>query len=141
LGEALFAGQDQKLSVGGEDFADRILKLAAGVDSPLHLLDPLVRNVLGAFLAVDHEGQRPDGVAGVFGLGAVTGGFPATEVALRKRTGEQIVGDWEGAEELGLALAEVSGLRAAGLGVGAVHLMVSIPLDIQKASEMFGMRK
>jgi hypothetical protein len=80
-------------------------------------------------------------MAAVMGLRTVATRLAAAQVALRERTGQQIVGDREATEKFGFALPEAGGLRAAGLGVRAVDLMVNIPSEQQKSREMFGMRK
>jgi hypothetical protein len=73
-------------------------------------------------------------MARVFGTGAMAGGFAAAQEAEGERAGQQIVGDAEAAEEFELALAEAGGLRTFR---GTVHLMVTIPLEIQKRKRLF----
>jgi hypothetical protein len=47
----LLAGQDEKLGVGGQDLADGVLKLAAGLDLALDIFDPILGDVLGVLLS------------------------------------------------------------------------------------------
>jgi hypothetical protein len=55
----LLAGRGQELGVGRGHLADPVLEGPTGFDLTLHLVDPVLWNVLHALLAVDHEGQRP----------------------------------------------------------------------------------
>jgi len=75
---ALFAGQDQQLRVGSEHFADRLLKLAAGLDALLDFLDPLSGDALGVSFSSHHEDQRPRRMA--LTLSTVARGFPTARV-------------------------------------------------------------
>jgi hypothetical protein len=75
----LFAPQHQQLSIGGEDLAQSVLKLAAGVDTPPDIVYPLVRNPFDATLALRHEGEKPDGMA--LARSAVASGFAAATVS------------------------------------------------------------
>jgi hypothetical protein len=55
--------------------------------------------------------------------GAMAGGLTTTAVSQRKRTGQQVRGDGEAAEEFELALAESSGSRTLGCDL---HMSVII---------------
>ena len=55
--------------------------------------------MLDVFVALDPEGQGPDRVTGVFGFGAVAGGFTAAEMAGRKPAGKQVFGNGEATEK------------------------------------------
>jgi len=85
--------------------------------------------MLDMLFAVHHEGERPNRMARVFWAGAVTGGLTAPDMAFGKRTGKQIVGNAETAQQLELALSEASGVRTFRL---SIHLVVILPQDRQE---------
>jgi hypothetical protein len=111
------------LRVSGEDLGHRLFKLPARLHQALNFLDPLIRDMLHTLLAPGHEGERPDRVP-LLVFSAMTGGLTAAAVAERKRTGEQIGGDGEAAEELELALTESCSLGPFGCDL---HMHVIIP--------------
>jgi hypothetical protein len=102
---ALLAGQDQKLGVGRQHFAYRVLKFAPGRDAPLHLLHPLARDALDVSLAFHHEGQGPSFMT--FLVRAMAARVSAPRVTPGESSGQQIGWDEETAEQLKLALPEV----------------------------------
>ncbi|OLE17134.1 MAG: hypothetical protein AUG83_00275 [Acidobacteria bacterium 13_1_20CM_4_57_11] len=118
---SLLSRQPQKLGVGGQYLAHGVLKLSPSLDPFAHLVDPLFGNVLDLLFSLDHEGERPDGVALI--MDAMTGGLATAQVRERERAGKKIFGDMEAADQFEFALTKSRGLRAVGL---AVHLIVII---------------
>ena len=100
----LLALQHEQLCVGRQHFADGILKLPSRLDPAPHLLDPLLGDVLDTFFPLDHEGQRPDGMATV--LGTMTGGLFRSGDGEDEGAREGIGGDRETAQQLKLALTQ-----------------------------------
>ncbi len=125
----LLAPEHEQLGVGGEHRAQRLLGLAAGLDAPLHFLDPLGRVTFDAVFAPGHEGRKPEGVA--LALSAVAGGFAAAAVGEGQRAGQQILGQVEAADESELVLAEACGLGTKG------SIFVWIVLSIQSNGKAF----
>jgi hypothetical protein len=106
----LFAPQHQQLSIGGEDLAHSVLKLAAGVDTPPDIVHPLVGNPFDATLTLRHEGEKPDGMT--FTRRTMASWLAATAVSEGQRAGQQILGQGELAEASELALTEAGGFWA-----------------------------
>jgi hypothetical protein len=71
--------QRQQLSVGSEDFNDCLLKLAAAHNARADRVDPVFRDSFDVLFTLDHEGERPNGVA--LSLGAMTRRLAATPVS------------------------------------------------------------
>ena len=67
--QSLLPCQHQQLCVRRQNFTDGILKLPPRFNTPAHLLDQMLWNVLHVLLAVDHECQRPERVP--FAVGAM----------------------------------------------------------------------
>ena len=104
--------QHEQLGVGGQHFADGVLKLTSGLHAAPHLLDPFLGDVLDLFFSLDHKGQRPDRMAAV--LRTMTGRLAAAEMSEGEGARESILGDMETAHQLKLALAEPRSERALG---------------------------
>ena len=105
----LRASQHQELGIGGQNFPYRILEFGPGFDAPADVLDPILGNVLHVLLAIHHESERPDGMAGA--LGAVAGGLAAADMRLGKGAGKEIVRKLKPTHQFELALAELRSLR------------------------------
>ena len=119
---ALLVSQDEQLGIGRQHFAHGVLKFTSGLDPFAHLVDPWLGNVLDVLFPLDHEGERPDGVALV--LGAMTGGLATAQVRKREGAGKEIFGDMEAADQFEFALTQSRGLRALRF---VFHLIVIIP--------------
>jgi len=100
---ALLAGEDQKLGVGGQHFAHRILKFAAGRGTLLHLHYPILGDALDVSLPLGHEGECPNLMALV--ARAMAAGIPAPRETPSEVSGQQIRWDGEMAKQFKLALA------------------------------------
>ena len=92
------------MGIGGQHFPHRVLKLPPGLDAPANILDPVLGNVLDVLLALHHESERPDRMAGA--VGAMAGGLAAAEMRSGQGAGEEIVGKLEPPHQFELALAE-----------------------------------
>jgi len=71
--------QRQQLSVGSEYFGDRLFELPATDYPRADRIDPVFRDAFDVLFALDHECERPNGVA--LSLGAMTGRLAATAVS------------------------------------------------------------
>jgi hypothetical protein len=125
------------LRVGGEDLGHGLFKLPASVDPTLNFLNPFLGDTLDALLAPGHEGERPNRVSLLI-RGTVAGRLTTTAVSEGKRTGQQVRGDGEAAEEFELALAESGGGRAFGCDL---HMSVMIHTANVESSPFPQMRK
>lgn len=90
--------QSQELGVRSKDFGDRILELPAPHHAGADRIDPVFRDALHMLLALDHEGERPNGVA--LALGAMTGRLAATPVGERQGARQTIGRYLEAGEQL-----------------------------------------
>jgi hypothetical protein len=125
------------LGVGGKDLGHRLFKLPPRLDEVLNLPDPFRGDALDALLALHYEGERPQGVS-LLVAGTVASGLTATAMGERKRTGQQVGGDGEPAEQLELALAKSDGLRTFG---SDFHMSVIIHTEHAPSSLFSEMRK
>ena len=78
LTRLLFPLADEEFGVQYEQFRQRLFELAAVVHALANRIDPLWGNMLNPLFALDHEGERPGGVA--LTVGTVTGRLAATAV-------------------------------------------------------------
>jgi len=69
----LISLQSQELGVSRKDLGDCFFKLARLFDPLADRIHPINGNPLDMFLAVQHKGERPDGVT--LAVGAMTGGL------------------------------------------------------------------
>src|ERR1035438_852994 len=122
LAAGLLAPQRQQLGIGGEDLGHRIFELAALLYQGANLLHQLLRHMLHVLFAVDHEGERPDGVT--LALGAATVGFSAADVGEGERAGQRVGRDLEAAQEGELALALARGLISFGVVPFHLHVIL-----------------
>ena len=63
----LLAGQHEQLSVDDKQLGDGVFEAAAGVHGPTDHVDPIQGSGLDVLLAVDHEGERIERMAGSLG--------------------------------------------------------------------------
>jgi hypothetical protein len=140
----LLARQHQQFGVGGEQFADGILKLVTGLDAGADQFGPMPGDAFDAAAALVDKGQGPTGMAGVLGVGAMAGGFATSGGGLGERARQQVFGEGEAAQEFKLALAEAGGLGAFGSGEGregGSHLEAIMLQEKQNRKDLFGTRK
>ena len=104
--------QNEQFGVGGENLAHRVLKLASGAYPCGDGFGPFPGNTFDAVFALGHESQRPGHMARVLRLGAMTCRPATASVCLGKRTGQQVVGDGEAAQDCEFALAKACGSGA-----------------------------
>src|ERR1039457_953385 len=62
LTRLLFPLEDEDLGVQHEHFRQRLFELPAEVHALAHRIDPQLGNMLDPLFAMDHEGERPEGV-------------------------------------------------------------------------------
>jgi hypothetical protein len=96
--------QRQQLSVGSEDFGDCVFELPAAHHAWADRADPVFRDSLDVLLTMDHEGERPDGVA--LSLGAMTRRLAAPPVSQSQGARQAIGRHFETGEELALPPAK-----------------------------------
>src|ERR1039457_6104408 len=71
LTRLLFPLADEDLGVQHEHFRQRLFELPAEVHALAHRIDPQLGNMLDPLFAMDHEGERPEGVT--LAVGTVAG--------------------------------------------------------------------
>src|ERR1039458_4037144 len=76
LTRLLFPLEDEDLGVQHEHFRQRLFELPAEVHALAHRIDPQLGNRLDPLFAMDHEGERPEGVT--LAVGTVAGRLAAT---------------------------------------------------------------
>ena len=135
-GRLLFAPQHQQLSIGSEDLAQSVLKLAAGVDTPPDIVHPVVRNPFDATLPLRHEGEKPDGMA--LARGAVACRLAAAAVREGERAWQEILGEGKLAQAGELTLPEAGSFRAFGADI---HLEVIIHTEQRTSQDFLRTRK
>ena len=113
------------MSVGRQNFSQRGLIFPAGIDTLPHFVNKMIWNVLNVFLAVCHEGERPNRMPLAFGT--MTVWLSTAQMLLGQRTGKQIFGELEPLNKLELTLAEMSRLRPFRAKLGFLHLIVILP--------------
>jgi hypothetical protein len=127
----LFPLEDQEFGVQDQQFRQGLLALSAVVHALANRIGPLLGNMLDPFFALDHEGERPQGMT--LAVGTVTGRLAATAVSKGERAGKGVGGHFETGEQLTLALPKTIGGRAGGKG-SHLYLPVMIHAD-QKQSK------
>jgi hypothetical protein len=90
--------QRQQLSVGSEDFGDCVFELPAAYNARADWVDPVFRDAFDMLFTLDHEGERPNGVA--LSLGAMTRRLAATPVSQSQGARQAIGRHLETGEEL-----------------------------------------
>lgn len=96
--------QRQELSVGSEEFSDCVFELPAAYNARADRVDPVLRDAFDMLFAMDHESERPIGVA--FAFGAMTRRLAATPVSQSQGARQAIGRDLETGEELALSPAK-----------------------------------
>ena len=96
--------QSQELGVRSKDFGDRILELAATLHAGADRIEPVFRDALDMLFPLDHESERPNGVA--LALGAMTGRLAATPVGERQGARQTIGRYFEAGEQLAFSPAQ-----------------------------------
>ena len=112
LTRQLFPLADEDLGVQHEHFRQRLFELPAEVHALAHRIDPQLGNMLDPLFAMDHEGERPEGVT--LAVGTVAGRLAATAVSKGERAGKGIGGNFETGDKLTLALPKTVGGSAGG---------------------------
>src|ERR1039457_488962 len=140
LTRLLFPLEDEDLGVQHEHFRQRLFELPAEVHALAHRIDPQLGNMLDPLFAMDHEGERPEGVT--LAVGTVAGRLAATAVreggragtgggggvGEGKRAGKGVGREIETGDKLPFAPPKTVGGRAGGCGSHSI-LYVSIHAD------------
>src|ERR1022692_3409523 len=120
LTRLLFPLADEDLGVQHEHFRQRLFELPAEVHALAHridpqlgnMLDPQLGNMLDPLFAMDHEGERPEGVT--LAVGTVAGRLAATAVSEGERAGKGVGREIETGDKLPFAPPKTVGGRAGG---------------------------
>ena len=107
------------MGVSRKDLGDRFFEVSGLLDPQLDRIDPIGGNLLDTFLAVEHEGERPDGVT--LTVDAMAGGLATSEMRERQGSREAIRGKLRTIQKSLDAAAEAGGLRALGRNGLSVH--------------------
>ncbi len=118
-GWSLLTRQNEQFGIGGEDIAHRVLELASSAYARGDAIGPLLGDAVDAVFAAGHKGQGPSDMARVLGISAMTGGSATARVSLSEGARQEALRNRKAAQELKLALAETSRLRALRF---AIHL-------------------
>jgi hypothetical protein len=110
LTRLLFPFEDEEVGVQCEQFRQRLFELPALVHALTNRLDPRLGNILNSLLALDHEGERPDGVT--LAVGAVTGGLATTTMSKGEGAGKGVGRKFKMGDNLTFAPPESAGGRA-----------------------------
>jgi hypothetical protein len=112
LRRLLFPLEDEEFGVQHEHFRQRFFELPAVVHALTNRSDPLLGNMFDTLLALDHESERPEGVA--LAVGTVTGRLAATAVSQGERAGKGVGRKLEVGDQLPFALPKTVDGRADG---------------------------
>src|ERR1039457_4967935 len=126
LTRLLFPREDEDLGVQHEHFRQRLFELPAEVHALAHRIDPQLGNRRDPLFAMDHEGERPEGVT--LAVGTVAGRLAATAVSEGERAGKGVGREIETGDKLPFAPPKTVGGRAGGCGSHSI-LYVSIHAD------------
>src|ERR1035441_720454 len=126
LTRLLFPLEDEDLGVQHEHFRQRLFELPAEVHALAHRIDPQLGNMRDPLFAMDHEGERPEGVT--LAVGTVAGRLAATAVSEGERAGKGVGREIETGDNLPFAPPKTVGGRAGGSGSHSI-LYVSIHAD------------
>src|ERR1019366_3187769 len=126
LTRLLFPRADEDLGVQHEHFRQRLFELPAEVHALAHRIDPQLGNMLDPLFAMDHEGERPEGVT--LAVGTVAGRLAATAGSEGERAGKGVGREIETGDKLPFAPPKTVGGRAGGCGSHSI-LYVSIHAD------------
>jgi hypothetical protein len=112
LTRLLFPLEDEDLGVQHEHFRQRLFELPAEVHALAHRIDPQLGNRRDPLFAMDHEGERPEGVT--LAVGTVAGRLAATAVSEGERAGKGVGREIETGDKLPFAPPKTVGGRAGG---------------------------
>ena len=107
------------MGVSRKDLGDRFFEVSGLLDPQLDRIDPIGGNLLDPFLAVEHEGERPDGVT--LTVDAMAGGLATSKMRERQGSREAIRGKLRTIQKSLDAAAEAGGLSALGRNKRDVH--------------------
>jgi hypothetical protein len=110
LTRLLFPVEDEEFGVQHEQFRQCLFELPALIHALTNRLDPHLGNILNSLLAMDHEGERPDGVT--LGVGTVTGRLATTTMSKGKRAGKGVGRGFKMGDNLTFAPPKAAGGRA-----------------------------
>src|ERR1017187_4994368 len=88
LTRLLFPLEDEDLGVQHQHFRQRLFALPTELPALAHRIDPQLGNMRGPLFAIDHEGERPEGVT--LAVGTVSGRLAATAGSEGERAGEGV---------------------------------------------------
>jgi hypothetical protein len=111
LTRLLFPIKDEEFGVQHEQFRQCLLELPALVHALTNRLDPRLGNILNSLLALDHEGERPDGVT--LAVGTVAGGLATTTMSKGERAGKGVGREFKIEDNLTFSPPKTAGGRAA----------------------------
>jgi hypothetical protein len=106
----LFPVEDEEFGVQHEQFRQCLFELPALIHALTNRLDPHLGNILNSLLAMDHEGERPDGVT--LAVGTVTGRLATTTMSKGKRAGKGVGRGFKMGDNLTFAPPKAAGGRA-----------------------------
>jgi hypothetical protein len=106
------------------------------MDTPLDIVNPLVRNPFHTMLALGHEAEKPNRMP--LARSAMARRFAAPAMSLTKRARQQILGELELANQAELALAQPSGFGALWFDL---HLNTIMYAEREKIKGFFRTRK
>jgi hypothetical protein len=106
-----FPIEDEEFGVQHEQFRQCPFELPPLVHVLTNRLDPRLGNILNSLLALDHEGERPDGVT--LAVGTVTGGLTTTTMSQGKRAGKGVGRGFKMGDNLTFAPPKAAGGKAA----------------------------
>jgi hypothetical protein len=112
LKRLLFPFEDEEFGVQHEQFRQRLFELPAVVHALSNRIDPRLGNMLDPLLALDHKGERPEGVT--LAVGTVTGWLAAAAVSKGERARKGVWREIETRDKLTFALPKTVGGRAGG---------------------------
>jgi hypothetical protein len=134
LTRLLFPLEDEEFGVQYEQFRQRLFELPALVHALANRLDPRLGNILNSLLALDHEGERPEGVT--LAIGAVTGGLAATTMSKGERAGKGVGREFKMGDNLTFAPPKIADRRAGGC-VLRFHSDSNITIRYNKKARTF----
>jgi len=124
----LFPLEDEEFGVQDEQFRQRIFELPALVHTLTNGFDPRLGNILNWLLALDHEGERPDGVT--LAVGTVAGWLATTAMSKGERAGKGVGRDCKMGGNLTFTPPKAAGGRSGRWGFWS-HSYSNITLRIE----------
>jgi len=110
----LFPLEDEEFGVQHEQFRQRLFELPGVIHALTNRIDPLLGNRLNPLFALNHEGERPEGVT--LAVGTVTGRLAAPAASKGERAGKGVGREIETGDKLTFTLPKTVGGRADGRG-------------------------